>query len=68
MNIAAVRDLANRFVKTELVSSPRFPPSVSDDIFRLCVLHGSTITHVCDHIASPDYPSLIPNFGHRIVA
>ena len=63
MNIAAAKNLANRFVKTELVSSPRSPPSVFDDIFRLCALHCSTITHVCDHIASPDYPSL--NTVHR---
>ena len=63
VNLAAVKNLANRFAKTKLVSSPRSPPSVFDDIIRLCALHCSTITHVCDHITSPDYPSL--NTVHR---
>ncbi len=58
INYATVKNLANRFVQTELIIDSRFPPSLFDDILRLCALHCSTISHVCDHITDPDYPSL----------
>jgi len=58
VNTVAVKNLANRFVKTDLVTLSRSPPSIFDEVLRLCALHCSTISHVCDHITDPDYPSL----------
>jgi len=58
VNTVAVKNLANRFVKTDLVTSSRFPPSVFDEVLRLCALHCSTTSHVCDHITGPGHPSL----------
>lgn len=58
VNTGAVKNLVNRFIKTDLVTDARFPPSVFDEVLRLCALHCSTISHVCDHITDPGYPSL----------
>ncbi len=58
VNIVAVKNLANRFVRTDLITGSRSPPSVFDEILRLCSLHCSTISHVCAHLASPHSPSL----------
>lgn len=58
VNTVAVKKLCNSFVRTDLVTGSRFPPSVFDEILRLCALDRSTITFVCDHLTTSDYPSL----------
>lgn len=58
VNTVAVKRLATDFVKTDLVTGSRSPPSVFDEVLRLCALHCSTVSHICDHIIDPDYPSL----------
>ncbi len=58
VNPGAVKNLALRFVKTELITTSRSPPSVFDNILRLCSLHYTTIAHVCEHITPPGSPSL----------
>lgn len=66
VNTVAVKNLCNRYVRTDLVTQARSPPSVFDDILRRCALNRSTISFVCDHLTTPDYPSL--DTVHRHVA
>ncbi len=58
VNTVAVKNLVNRFIRTDLITGSRSPPSVFDEIFRLSALKCSTISHVCEHIIDPNFPSL----------
>lgn len=58
VNVVTVKNLCNRFVRTDLITQARSPSSVFDEVLRLCSLTCSTISFVCDHLTPPDYPSL----------